>query len=99
MFDIDIEKTFNWISERWHSIFLFWFYATKVPKIHKHKIGFLLAIYTENKKQYKKNNFIETLQEYIYKGSIRNHFELIVYPEYYSQKNKNQETASIFLNK
>lgn len=83
------------------STFLIWLYTTKVPKTHKNKIGFIVAIFTENKEQYKKlkSDFIETLQENISTGNIRNQFDLIVYHEYYSRKIKDHEIASIFLNK
>jgi len=79
----------------------FWFFTTKVPQRTPGKIGFIVAICTENQKQYKRitEDFIEKLRQDVARGNLKYAFEIIVYPEYYSKKLKDQNTVREYLSK
>jgi hypothetical protein len=80
---------------------LIWIITTRVPKTSNNKIGFVLAISTENQKQFikLKSDFIDNLNKFSSQGNLSYQYQYIIYPEYYAKKLKSQEIAIEYLKK
>lgn len=82
------------------SLFVLWYYTTKVPKAPKNKVGFVLAIVFETEKQSAQlvNDFIFKLRELIYKSTLKTRYSFILLPQYYAQKIITEAEAYHYLN-
>jgi uncharacterized membrane protein len=63
---------------------LIWLNSRKLPTCSRKKIGFVVAITTENKEQYMrlKSDFVDCVRDLIRKD----HFHVVVFPEYYARE-------------
>ena len=80
-------------------IIIVWFFSRRIPRTPEGKIGFVVAISTENQNQNKKLkvDFIETLQRYISQGELEYQFSFIIYSEYHASKITSEPVAVSFL--
>lgn len=79
-----------------------WFFKTRIPKAPKGHIGFVVAITTENKRQHLliSKDFIRNLRELLAQSTFEYKFEVIEFPEYYSNKiYENQQVVREYLRK
>src|SRR5688572_9254420 len=81
------------------ALYFVWYATTRVQKPPKNKVGFGVALVTENKEQQAKiyHDFIVTLRDLLYKSRFRYQFAFINYPQYFAEKLESGDHATQFL--
>ena len=79
--------------------FVFWEYTTKLPKAKKDKLGFIVAINYDSKKEKEilTQDFIDNLKQLINQSNYRSNYNFIEYPQFYSQKIISPDAARYYL--
>lgn len=83
------------------AIAFIWIYTNRVPIVQKGKIGFCIAIATENIEQQKqlRQDFIREIEKLLDRSSLRYNFSFIEYPQYLAQKINSQSLADEYRRK
>ena len=81
------------------SITAVWFSTTRIQKAPKDKVGFGVALATENKEQRQKiyHDLIVTLRTLLSQSRFRYRFAFIEYPQYFAEKLEDVDAARKFL--
>ncbi len=79
--------------------FIFWKFTTRLPKVNKGKLGFIVVINYDSKLEKEKitKDFINNLKQLINQINFRANYNFIEYSQFYAQKLTSPDASRYFL--